>query len=59
VLVHAKLLLMQLVDGRAYVVESSANLRSCSSIEQIVMIHDNALFDFHRQWVNEIMEAKK
>ena len=39
-LTHAKILLIELSDGRSYVVESSANLRSCSSIEQITMIHD-------------------
>jgi hypothetical protein len=57
-LTHAKVLLMQLTDGASFVVESSANLRSCSSIEQIVVTHDAALLDFHRQWVNEIMEAR-
>jgi hypothetical protein len=58
-LIHAKLLLIELTDGRAFTVESSANLRSCSSIEQLCMTHDRALFDFHRGWINEIMEAKK
>jgi len=58
-LTHAKILLIELSDGRSYVVESSANLRSCSSIEQIAMFHDRALFDFHRRWMNELMEAKK
>ncbi|MCG2683982.1 MAG: hypothetical protein L6306_10255 [Planctomycetales bacterium] len=56
---HAKILLMQLSDGRSYVVESSANLRSCSSIEQIVVTHDRELFDFHWRWINEIMETRK
>ncbi len=58
-LIHAKILLMQLSDGRSYVVESSANLRSCSSIEQIMLTHDRSLFEFHRQWIIELMEAKK
>ncbi len=58
-LTHAKVLLLELTDGRSYVVESSANLRSCSSIEQIVLIHDVDLLDFHRQWIDEIMRAKK
>jgi hypothetical protein len=56
-LTHAKVLLMELTDGRSYVVESSANLRSCSSIEQITLTHDRALFDFHRLWIGDIMEA--
>jgi hypothetical protein len=58
-LTHAKILLMRLSDGRAFVVESSANLRSCSSIEQITMTHEAELFAFHRQWLTEIMEATK
>ena len=54
-LTHAKILLIELTDGRSYVVESSANLRSCSSIEQIVMTHDRPLFDFHHQWLDELL----
>jgi hypothetical protein len=57
-LTHAKVVLMQLTDGRGFVVESSANLRSCSSIEQIMLTHDADLFAFHRGWINELMEAK-
>jgi hypothetical protein len=59
ILTHAKILLLELTDGRTYVVESSANLRSCSSIEQIVITHDADLLAFHRAWIGEIMEAKK
>ncbi len=58
-LIHAKILLIELTDGRAYSVESSANRRSCASIEQITMTHDRALFDFHRGWITNILEAKK
>jgi hypothetical protein len=53
-LTHAKILLMELTDGRAFVVESSANLRSCSSIEQITLIHDAALLGFHRAWLDSL-----
>ena len=58
-LIHAKILLLLLSDGRRFVVESSANLRSCSSIEQLAIFHDGRLFDFHREWITNIMEAKK
>lgn len=58
-LTHAKILLIELTDGRGYVVESSANLRSCSSIEQITMMHDADLLQFHRAWITEVLEAKK
>ncbi len=53
-LTHAKILLMQLSDGRALVVESSANLRSCSSIEQITLTHDVNLLRFHRTWIDSL-----
>ncbi len=56
---HAKLLLIELTDGRRFVAESSANLRSCASIENITLIHDADLFDFHRAWLNDVLEAKK
>ncbi|MEI8373696.1 MAG: hypothetical protein WCJ35_12785 [Planctomycetota bacterium] len=56
-LIHAKILLIETTAGRTYSVESSANLRSCSSIEQITMTHDRSLFDFHQQWLNEVMEG--
>jgi hypothetical protein len=57
-LTHAKILLMALTDGRAFVVESSANLRSCSSIEQMMLTQDRELHEFHRNWVDELMRAK-
>ena len=55
---HSKILLMQLSDGRDFTAESSANLRSCGSIEQIMLTHNRDLLDFHKAWINEIMEAK-
>jgi hypothetical protein len=49
---------MELTDGRALVVESSANLRSCASIEQITLTADVDLLAFHRAWIDELMRAK-
>lgn len=54
-LIHAKILLMELDDGRALVAEASANLRSCSSVEQITLTHDRALLEFHSQWVETVL----
>jgi len=52
---HCKLLLIELGDRRdCYVIESSANLRSCKNVEQSTFSNDRALLDFHRQWLNEI-----
>ncbi|MCY2987174.1 MAG: hypothetical protein NTY19_04800 [Planctomycetota bacterium] len=52
---HAKVLLMQTTDGRHYVSESSANIRSCRALEQFALTNDRELFDFHRQWIQEAM----
>jgi hypothetical protein len=57
-LIHAKLLLLELSDGRALVVESSANLRSCASIEQIMLTQDAALLAFHRQWIDDLLSSE-
>lgn len=51
---HAKIQAYTLSDGRAIVVESSANLRSCRNIEQFCMTGDRTLFDFHAAWMNEV-----
>jgi hypothetical protein len=51
---HAKLLLIELADGRTVTVESSANLRSCKNIEQVSVIGDPQLYDFHRTWIDEL-----
>ena len=56
---HAKVVLMELSDSRAFVVESSANLRSCSSIEQLFLTQDRALFDFHRAWLTDVFTRGK
>jgi hypothetical protein len=55
-LTHAKVLLIELTDGRSYVVESSANLRSCSSIEQITITADADLLAFHRTWMDSLFQ---
>ena len=45
---HAKVQLFELDDGRAYVIESSANLRSCRNVEQFCLTCDRGLLDFYR-----------
>jgi hypothetical protein len=54
---HAKVYLFEATDGRRYVCEASANIRACQSIEQFAIIADADLFEFHRAWINEIMDA--
>jgi hypothetical protein len=48
---HAKVIAMELSDGRCLTIESSANLRSSRNIEQFTITHDRAVLDFHRTWM--------
>ncbi len=50
---HAKVIGMAF--GRdAYVVEGSANMRSCNNLEQIILTNNRTLFEFHRRWIQSI-----
>jgi hypothetical protein len=52
---HAKLLLIELGVGRdCYVIESSANLRSCKNVEQSTFTNDRSLLAFHRGWIDSL-----
>ena len=51
---HAKVIAAAFDDGRRFVVESSANLRTCRNLEQFTITHDGPLFDFHRSWMEEV-----
>jgi hypothetical protein len=53
---HTKLILAELA-GRAYCVESSANLRSCTNIEQFTICQSRPLFDFHAAWIKKVFAA--
>lgn len=50
---HAKLILMEMSDGRCFTIEGSGNLRSCKSIEQFVMTNDRPLYEFHLNWLED------
>lgn len=52
---HAKILMMAIGQNR-YVLEGSANLRACHSVEQVTMFNDAELFDWHLTWINELLE---
>ena len=47
---HCKIIAMEMDGGDCYVIESSANLRSCRNLEQFTMSNDRALLEFHRGW---------
>ena len=48
------ILLMRSGDQRL-IVESSANLRSCHNVEQATIINHDALYNFHRQWIEDLV----
>lgn len=50
---HAKLCLMKMSRGTRYVIESSANLRSCKNIEQFCLTRCPKLYAFHAKWLEE------
>lgn len=51
---HCKIIAAAFADGRRFVIESSANLRSCRNLEQFTITHDAALYDFHRSWMEDV-----
>lgn len=55
---HAKILVIE-IDGQSYVVESSANLRSCASLEQLAIFNDEALANWHKAWIDGLFREQK
>ena len=52
---HAKVQCFASDDGRRFVVETSANLRSCRNAEQLTLIADAGLHDFHAAWIDQLL----
>jgi hypothetical protein len=50
---HSKLLMFEFGE-QAYVVESSANLRSCVNFEQFALTNSRELYNFHQSWVSKM-----
>ena len=55
---HAKILVIETTDGQSYVIESSANLRSCASLEQLAIFNDAELARFHRSWIDSLFKDR-
>jgi DNA-binding transcriptional regulator YiaG len=52
---HAKVIGCQLGDTENFIVcETSANLRSCLSLEQFTLVNSRELYHFHRKWIEHI-----
>jgi hypothetical protein len=54
---HAKVVTMAMASGERFAVEGSANLRgSGSAREQVAVVHDHGLHDWHARWIAEMVE---
>jgi hypothetical protein len=54
---HAKILVIETTAGDSYVCESSANLRSCASVEQTTIFADPDLTAFHKAWIDSLFQG--
>jgi hypothetical protein len=54
---HAKLVVMALADGRRYVLEGSANLRTNRNLEQFALTRDPGLYGFYDAWLDSMVTA--
>jgi len=51
---HSKVMLFAIGQQR-FTVESSANLRSCNNLEQFSLTHSIELYEFHRDWIEQVL----
>jgi len=51
---HSKIMGMKTESGNHYILEGSGNLSFNSRIEQYVLDNDEKLFNFTKNWMNEI-----
>lgn len=51
---HAKVAALKMGNGATYTLESSANLRTCRSIEQSTISADPRLRAFHARWIADL-----
>lgn len=51
---HSKIILIKPAKSKSrFVVESSANLRSCNNVEQLSLFNCPDLFEFHKGWIEK------
>ncbi len=53
---HAKVFLCKTKDGQHIVFEGSGNLSDNSRIEQYLIENNKTAYDFHKKWIDEIVE---
>jgi hypothetical protein len=54
---HCKILGFEMSDGRRFLSQGSANLRSSSNLEQFVMTQDGELLAFHTAWMDDVIKG--
>lgn len=52
---HCKVICASFADGRRLVLEGSANLRTNSNWEQLAIIMDAELHDWHARWIDDLV----
>jgi len=55
---HAKVTLIRTADNRHIVFEGSGNLSDNARIEQYIIEDNEATYNFHKNWITNIIEAK-
>lgn len=54
---HCKVITLATASGERYVLEGSANLRTNSNREQLAIIRDAGLHDWHATWIDDLVSA--
>ena len=55
---HAKVICLP-IAGQSYTLVGSANLRACRNIECTVLSNDAGLLEFHRQWIDDLLDHER
>jgi hypothetical protein len=52
---HCKLVTIALEDGQRFLLEGSANCRTCSNIEQFALTNGVELYQWYSAWISEMV----
>lgn len=55
---HSKVTLLK-IGGEHYIIEGSANFTANPRIEQFILSNSEELFNFHKEWLEEILQKNK
>jgi hypothetical protein len=56
---HAKLMAIELTDGRKFTIDGSMNLRSCRNVEQCNITRSDEVHDFYAGYIRHAIEGEK